>query len=285
MISNILITGSTGNLGSEVVKKISGKEFHVKATVRDLGKYHAPEGVETVLFDYDKPETFNDALSNVDGILLVAPSLDPFADGKLNPFIDKAVDTGVNHIILNTAFGIDMAPEAALYKVEQHLIKSGCDYNIIRPNFFMENFSKGFISPMIIHSNAIYLAAGDSKTSFISVVDIAASVVEIFTNPDAYKNKAFNLTGPKALDHNEVVSILNEKLGKNIQYIAISSEDMKKGAIENGMPEPSSNMLCALYDAVSAGYMAAVTSDVKNITGKDPINFQEFVEINKDCWK
>ena len=52
--------------------------------------------------------------------------------------------------------------------VELLVIDSGMPYTIVRPNFFMENFSGGPQASGIREQNAIYLAAGDGKTSFVS---------------------------------------------------------------------------------------------------------------------
>jgi len=60
---------------------------------------------------------------------------------------------------------------------------SGVPYTILRPNFFMENFPEGFLSGSIKGQNAIFLAAGDGKTSFISVRDIAAAALTAFQKP------------------------------------------------------------------------------------------------------
>ena len=48
---------------------------------------------------------------------------------------------------------------------EKYLMNSGLNYTIFRPNFIMENFSSGFITPML-DAGGIFLAAADSETSF-----------------------------------------------------------------------------------------------------------------------
>ena len=66
----------------------------------------------------------------------------------------------------------------------------------------------------------------------------------------------FNLTGNKALHHEEAAKIISKAKDKEINYVPITAFDMKKGAMENGMPEPSADMMLALYGATSAGYMS-----------------------------
>jgi uncharacterized protein YbjT (DUF2867 family) len=86
---------------------------------------------------------------------------------------------GVDHIVFISALGVDQNEEAPLRIIERHLMNSGVNHTIIRPNFFMENFSTGFIAPMIAQGG-VFLAAGDGKTSFISTRDIAEAAAVAF---------------------------------------------------------------------------------------------------------
>jgi uncharacterized protein YbjT (DUF2867 family) len=82
---------------------------------------------------------------------------------------------------------------------------------ILRPNFFMENFSEGFLAAGVREQNAIYLAAGDGKTSFISVKDIASVAVAALRQSQT--GREIDLTGPEALDHFEVAIDHQQSLG------------------------------------------------------------------------
>ena len=104
--------------------------------------------------------------------------------------------------------------------------------------------------------------------------------VEIYSDVDKYHAQAFNLTGPEALDHYEVARLLSEVRNEEIKYVAISGEEMKKASIENGLPEEHADMLLALYNATAAGYTAAITDDVKTVTGKNPLTLKEVLRKN-----
>jgi hypothetical protein len=53
---------------------------------------------------------------------------------------------------------------------------------------------------------------------------------------------------------------------------------MKKGAVESGMPESSADMMIALYQATSAGYLSGVTDVFNKITGESPQFLKDFVK-------
>jgi len=135
---------------------------------------------------------------------------------------------------------------------------------------------------MIPHGG-IYLAADDAKTSFISTEDIAAVAFAAFEKQDS--SAEYNLTGPAALDHDQVAKIISEVSGKPIQYQALSEADMMQGARDQGLPEEVIRYMAVLYDAVRNGWMSVVTDDVQKILGRPPVSFGAFAQKHAAAWK
>lgn len=277
----ILVTGGTGNLGRAVVQALLEKQLDVVVGTTNPSMVGEVSGIKTTKVVFEDATSMDDALPGISGLFLMAPPMDPEAALKLNPVIDKAKRQGVGHIILNSALGVDMSEEAPLNAVEKHLKASGVNYTILRPNFFMENFSTGFIAPMI-QQGGIFLAADNAKTSFISTKDIAQTAAIAFQQK--HYGKEYNLTGPDALDHTQVAAMISEVAGKQVQYHSLGENEMLQGARDNGMPEGAVQFLGVLYAGVRSGFFAAVTDDVKMVTGKAPISFGTFVQENKGAW-
>ena len=281
-MNTILVTGATGSLGRAVVSALATKGFQVRAAARNLSKAAFPAGAEAIKFDYQDPATFDTALKGAEGVVLIAPPLDPDAPAKLNPVVDKAKATSIKHVVFISAFGVDTVEQAPLRRIERYLMASGLNYTILRPNFFMENFSTGFLAPMV-KQGAIYLAAGDGKTSFISTADIAETVASTFKQ--RLFGKEYNLTGPEALDHARVVSVLSKVTGRNVTYHPLAEEAMFKGMCGNGMPESAVQYVGVLYGAVRAGYTATVTKDVETVTGRKSQTFEAYARANIAAWR
>lgn len=281
-IQTILVTGAAGNVGRAVASALLERDFKVLGGTTRPETAVLPKGVTAVRADYNDPASVEKALEGVDGLFLVAPLLDPEAPAKLNPVIDQAKSKGVAHIVFNSALGVDQNEAAPLRIIEKHLMASGVNYTILRPNFFMENFSTGFIAPMIAQGG-IYLAADDARTSFISTADIAAVAASAFE--EGHYGSEYNLTGPDALDHSQVAGMISEITGKTISYHALPEEAMLEGAREQGMPEGAVAYMAVLYQAVRNGWMAAVTEDVQKAAGRPPITFGEFVRKSADHWR
>lgn len=282
IMNTILVTGASGNLGKEVVKALVAKNFIVKAATRKPEKMKAPEAVIPILFSYEDIATHESALKGSEGVFLIAPPLDPEAHIKIKPFMENAKKSGINHIVLTSVLGADHNEGSPLRMIEHLLIASGINYTFLRPNFFMENFSTGFVSPMI-KQGGISIAAGDGKTSFISTVDIAESAAVAFS--DKLYGKEYNLTGPESLDHGQVAEIIGNALGKKIAYNPIPEEMMLQGIRGMGMPETAVQYMANLYYAVREGYTAMVSNDVEKVTKHKAVSFAEFAGKNVNNWK
>ena len=277
----ILVTGASGVLGRTIVTTFTEAGLSIRQAVRKPEK--AKPGVESVRLDYSEPATIGRALAGIRGLLLMAPSLDPNAPAELGPVVARAKEADAQHIVFISAFGVNHNEQAPLRVVEHIVMDSGVPYTILRPNFFMENFSEGFLSGSIKGQNAILLAAGDGKTSFISVRDIAAAALTAFQKP--LSTHELDLTGPEALDHSEAAKIISEVSGRPVAYHPLIEEQMVAGARAIGMPEPAIAYMTVLYGVVRAGYAVGVTSDFEKVTGRKPITFKSFAHTAVAAWK
>ncbi len=278
----ILVTGANGNLGGAVVNALDSGTVTVIAAGTQPENMKMTTDIAVRKIDYGQPQTVSAALKDIDGLFLVAPPLDPEAPAKLNPVIDQAKAAGIRHIVFNSALGVDQNEAAPLRVVENYLMSSGLEYTILRPNFFMENFTTGFLAPMIAQGG-IFLAAGDAGTSFISVGDIAAVAAAAFEKE--HFGAEYNLTGPAALNHDQIAGIISEVSGRPIQYHALTEEEMLQGARDQGLPEGAVQYMAVLYGAVRNGWMAAVTEDVEKVVSRPPVTFGEFATVHAAAWK
>lgn len=160
--NTILVTGATGDLGREVVTHLLKNGSKVRAATRHPEKAKFPEGVKAVRTDYNGVSSVEEAVRDVYGVFLIAPPTNLKAEDKLNPTIDGAKKAGVMHIAFKFVFGAGKAEESAVRKVKHYLMYSGDKYTIIRPNFFMENFSNGFVTPTMVRPWVSFLPKNTS---------------------------------------------------------------------------------------------------------------------------
>ncbi len=285
MMQKVLVIGATGNIGHTLVKLLAEKGEAVKAATRHPHTYPAQAGVEAVAFDYDQLDSYATVLSGVDRVFAIPKNADPVAQETLNPFIDAAKAAGVKHFVLSTAMGVDQAPPELGYRqVELHLINSGLDYTILRPNWFMQNFNPGFILPMIQAGGAIYLPAGDAQVSFIDTADIAEVAAKILTEP-GHAGREYTLTGGAALSHADAAVIISTAAGREVHYVSIPDQAMREALTGAGWRPGQVELMLGLFGGVRQGWSAPVVPILPDLLGRAPLTFEQFAAANAEAWR
>ena len=274
----ILLTGATGNNGTEILKRLPTGEVPVRAMVRnrEQASVIALPHVEVVEGDFDRHATLLAALAGVERAFLLTPSSER-AESQQIAFIDAARQSGVAHVVKLSQFEADVnAPDRfRRYHavVEEALQASGLAYTILRPNLYMQGLLN--FRPTIATQNAFYAAAGDAKVSIVDVRDNAEVAVAALTEP-GHEGKIYGLTGPQALTHAEMAECLSKALGRQVSFVDIPPEAMRDAFFGFGMPEWQVDGLVEDYAHYRRGEAEVVSSGVRDAIGKAPRSFEEF---------
>jgi uncharacterized protein YbjT (DUF2867 family) len=276
----ILVTGATGNNGTEIVKRLAATaHVQVRAMVRNrdrAGAIALPQ-VEVAEADFDRPATLLSALlAGVERAFLLTPSSER-AQAQQIAFIDAARQSGVAHIVKLSQFGAEAHSPVRFLRyhaaVEAALQASGIAYTLLRPNLFMQGLLN--FRSTIATRNAFYAAAGDAKVSAVDVRDIAEVAVAALTE-SGHEGKLYDLTGPQALTHAEMAEGLSKALGRQVAFVDIPPEAMRDVLLGFGVPVWQADGLIEDYAHYRRGEASAVTSGVRDATGKAPRSFEEF---------
>jgi uncharacterized protein YbjT (DUF2867 family) len=274
----ILITGATGNNGTEILKRLLTADVPVRAMVRNRERASAIASphVEVVEGDFDRPETLLAALAGVERAFLLTHSSER-AQAQQIAFIDAARQSGVAHVVKLSQFAADAnAPDRfRRYHavVEESLQESGIAYTILRPNLYMQGLLN--FRSTIATQNTFYAAAGEAKVSMVDVRDNADVAVAALTEP-GHEGKIYELTGPQALTHAEMGEGLSKALGRQVTFIDIPPEAMRDAFLGFGVPEWQADGLVEDYAHYRRGEAEAVASGVQDAIGKAPRGFEEF---------
>lgn len=263
MSDKVLVLGATGTVGRHVVDGLLAKGESVKAASRSGKPVAEAQGV---IFEYGKPETYDDAFEDVGRAYVLLPSGYVNVTELLLPVIEAAASRNVK-IVFQSVFGVDADDSIPYRQVEIALEKSGTPYVILRPNWFADNFHTFWKAG--IDQGQIALPAGDGRSSFIDARDIAASAVAVLTSA-SFDGKAFNLTGPEALSYADAAAILAETIGKPVAYSAISDDAFIGILTGVGVPADYAAFLASIFYPVREGWTAPVTGDVETLTGQAP---------------
>ncbi len=276
-MAKTLVVGANGTVGSNLVRLLAAKgETVLKATSKQ------PQKPDEAHLNVATGEGRAAAFAGVSRAFLLSPPGFTNQDALMIPLVDAAKAAGVAKIVLMTAMGANADENSPMRKAELHLEKSGVAYNIIRPNWFMQNFNSFWIAS-ILSEGKIRLPVGTAKGSFIDARDIAAVAAELLTT-NRFDGQAFDLTGSEALDHDAVAAILSKETGKKIAFEDIAPEAMLQGLLGAGLPQAYAEFLILILGYFKAGYSARIESSVETITGKKPIAFAAYAKDHRAAW-
>ena len=286
MPDKILVTGATGKLGLEVVRRLIDAGVEVKAGTRSPERCAAifADAVEVVHLDYDVTESWDAAVQWADRVFLVPPPFDPDSDERLVPFLDWAVQSGTRHIVLVSAMGAETRERLSLHGIERRLTGTGVAWTILRPNIYMQNLARGFIARAIRTTGTFRVSAGDGRVSFIDARDVAEIATHALTSSDHF-DQAYTLTGPTALTHEEAARVISLAAGKPVTYEAVDEDAMHEQLRELNWDRGQTNTFMSLLGSIRAGERATVSGDAAQLLGRQPTSFEQFARDHAANWR
>ena len=277
----ILVTGASGTVGSEVVKALGGTGAKVRAGYRTRPQ-NIPSGVESVGLDFDDGDTVAAALMGVETVFLLSTMV-----AHERSVVDEAKRAGVKRIVKLSVNGAsDEAFTLARWHrgVEKHIEGSGLAWTFLRPSGFMQNFFN-YMGDTIRKQSAFYTATGHTGSgAHIDARDIGAVAARVLTG-QGHDGKAYELTGSQVITYDQAAQMLSRAVGREIKHVPITPEQYKQGALAMGMPEVYVDALVDLDTEYATGELTMVTPRVKELTGREPIRFEQFAKDYADKFR
>jgi NAD(P)H dehydrogenase (quinone) len=277
----ILVTGATGSIGRHLVRRLTEDGVAFRALVRDAAKARTLE-CDTVIGDFDDIDSIAAALQGVDRLFLNGAGAQP-VEGEQpmvrqqKAVIDAARAAGVRSVVKISVWPVrEGGPlsQGAHWEIEEHLKASGLGWSILRPSGFMQNFLTG--AGAFTADGNVVGAYGDAAISYIDCADIAACAAVLLTRPRG-PGETYVLTGPEALTHTRIAELLSTAQGRTVRYVDHSPEELAATLTAQGLPAGFADDVAALMKGVAAGEMAETTSAVRDLTGRAPRTFEEFL--------
>jgi uncharacterized protein YbjT (DUF2867 family) len=149
---DILVIGATGQQGGATARALLSHGHEVRALVRDPAR--AVAGARSVVGDLDDPASVEEAMAGADGVFLVlSPLTGPrvTAEGVAAEerrgvaVVDLAARAGIRHLVYSSVAGADQGTGIphleSKGQIEAHIRRLGVPATVLRPAFFMENFT------------------------------------------------------------------------------------------------------------------------------------------------
>lgn len=219
----ILVTGSTGTIGSQVLAHLRGRNVDVRALTRSPETAQLPPGVTPFRGDLADPDSVRAALEGVSTLFLLAPNV---ADELTQAMLTLAVarEAGVKGIVYLSVFKgeayADVPHFAGKHTVERMIDALDLPATVLRPAYFIQNDLR--LKDPLLKFGAYGAPIGAKGVSMVDIRDIGeATAIELARRERASAplgRETYALVGPDSLTGEGIAAIWSEALGRAIRY-------------------------------------------------------------------
>ena len=278
MVTKVLVTGATGNVGSRVVQELRARGAFIRAFVRD--PVRAAEklgaGVELAVGNFSDTASVRPALEGADYLFLTSADGPQMVEHETT-VIDAAAAAGVSQIVklstLGAQVGSPLPPFDWHGRIEEHLWRSELPAIVLQASFYMSNL---FGSAEAIRQTGKLVAPADgAKIAMIDPRDVAA-VAAVVLSTDGYEGQTYELTGPEAITYEHIAEELSAATGRPIEFVDVPDEAARQSFVEAGMPDWLVEHLIELFGIIREGALKQTTDTVRTLSGREPRTFAQF---------
>ncbi|MFB9466926.1 NAD(P)H-binding protein [Streptomyces cinereospinus] len=266
----ILVTGSTGNVGRNVVRELVARGERVRALTRNPAGSGLPAEVDVVEGDFTKPDTLYAALDGVRRAF-VFPLF-----GAIDGFLAHARRSGVERLVLLSSSAVTFRVPgwigAAHQRNEAEVRASGIDATFVRPTLFMANDLAW--AGQIAATGVVRGPYAKAPMAPVDERDVAAVASVALTSDRTLDDVSF--TGPQSLNQVERVRIIADVLGVPVGFEEISRAEAHTHLARHMPPPAADFLLDQLKDAVDGRGEAISTAE--SLVGRAAHTYASWVE-------
>ncbi|MGO4748670.1 NAD(P)H-binding protein [Streptomyces sp. 2MCAF27] len=271
----ILVTGATGNVGSELVSALAEAGEQVRALTRNPSAAALlPPGVEPVAGDLNRPQSLADALAGVSGIFLLPGYQD------MPELLAQARQAGVKRVVLLSGGSaaladLDNAVSRYMTLSERAVRESGLSWTFLRPRSFMSNALRWL--PQLAVGDEVRVPFPGVRTAAIDPYDIAAVAVPALLTDD-HDGRIHELTGPESLLPADQVAVLAKVLGRDLHSHGLTDAEARE--------DMSRTMPAEYVDAFFSFFVDGTLDEsstyptVRDVTGREPRTFEQWARAH-----
>ncbi len=287
-MSNILVTGATGQLGGAVteslLKKTAASNIHVLVRDADKAAAFKAQGVTVHVGDYGNYASLLSAFKGIDKVYMVSGNDLPNRIEQQDNVVNAAKEAGVKHVVYTSyqrKNETDSSPIAFVaaghLNTEAKLKASGLTYTILQHGIYADMIPI-FAGEQLLSTKTIYLPAGDGKTAYAVRTDQAEAGANVLLDETGkYNNKSIELGGQEALSWQQVVGIISNIVGEKISYVSPTVAEFEAALTKAGVPAEYIGLFASFSQANSQGEFENVTTNLETILGRKPVSVAAYL--------
>ncbi|MBU2915717.1 SDR family oxidoreductase [Reichenbachiella agariperforans] len=277
----ILVTGTTGNLGRSVIETLLKNipAQNISAFVREEEKILElkAKGINVFRGDYDNVSTLETAMANVDTVLLISAGDQGNRLQQHRNIIDTAKKSGVKNIAY-TSRAMKNRSTLAHQLMEEHFLTedyikaSGLNYTIFRNTLYMDVLPL-FVGKKVFETG-IYQPAGDGKVAFALRKEMGEAMANVLSN-EACENKTYKFTNNESYSFYDIAKALTTLSGKEVNYQPVDISAFQERMRPTGIPATMLQKVIEFNTDIKNGQEDETTNDLENKLGRKPTTLKE----------
>ncbi|WP_454904168.1 NmrA/HSCARG family protein [Variovorax gossypii] len=289
---SILVTGSTGRIGAQVIAQLAANGASVRALTRTPQKAGFPAGVTAVRGDLLDADAMRLALAGVNTLFLLVSNAPDELTQAINT-LGLAREAGVKGIVYlsvtRSAEYTDVSHFTAKYAVERMIEQMELPATVLRPSYFFQNDAT--LKDPLTKAGLYVSPVGDKGVSMVDVRDIAdAAVIELLRrdrSPAALPRATYELSGPDALTGASLANVWSDALGRDVRYAGGDLDAFEK-AVKTQAPAWLAYDLRAMMRRYQVDGAVATPADIERLTtllGRPPRSYRDFARETALGWQ
>lgn len=270
--SSILITGSTGSLGRQVIKHLLETDIEpseIAGLARDPDKASdlAERGIDVRIGDYTKPDTLNAAIEGIDRLLLISSSAIGERAEHHENVINAVVEHDVSHIAYTSLLNADNSPMriADEHRETEELIReTGLPYTFLRNGWYLENYTEQLDQAR--EQGAFVGCADGGRINAATRSDFAEAAVTVLTE-EGHEGEVYELGGDEAFTMTEVAAEVTRQSDTEVAYQDLSEDEYQTALVEQGVPEAQAAALVDMDRAIAEEALYTESDDLYRLIG------------------
>jgi uncharacterized protein YbjT (DUF2867 family) len=285
--TKILISGATGNVGTQLVNRLAALNTPFKALVRNSDNIELLKSLpqaEIIIGDLADETKLINAMQGIEKAFLLTNSSE-HAEKLQSNFVHAAHRSGVKHLVKLSQFAAnENSPVRFLRyhaRVEHKIKELGLSYTFLRPNLYMQGLIA--LKDYIKNDGKFYASVGNAAISAVDIRDIATVAAKALTET-GHEDKIYNITGKEAITHYQMADTFSRVLGRKIMFIDVTPDQMEEALKAAGFPEWQLKGLIEDYAHYARGEAAEIYNTVSDLTNIAPAGFEQFVNDHKELF-
>lgn len=269
--SKVLIIGATGKLGYHIAKASIEGSHPTFALVRDSAfsdplksdKLRSLSDAGAVLLkgSLEDQKSLVEAVKKVDAVICAIPGTQALAQqnliraiklaGNIKRFIPSEFGLDPEKVQIS---GMDYNFYSSKAEIRRMVEDEGIPYTYISCNFFMSYLLPSLVQPGLKtppRDQVTIFGDGNVKGVFVKEADVAAFTISAVDDPRTLNKVMYLRPAGNVYSMNELVEIWESKIGKKLERLYVSEEELLTRIKET--PYPDNRHLVFIYSAFVKG--------------------------------